>query len=201
MMDSKGKSLEDRYSERFGDKLPESVAADSARKEYNEKKATQKDKPKIVFKQKSQLKLTPKKETKKESKKDKESKVETKEDDSPKAKQLLTKTGGAVGRGADAMKSSLGRGAGAVKSSFGKGTSAVRTGFGRGAGAVKSGFGRGTSAIKGLFSKSSNDNSSSEESEEKNYTKMKVAELKAELKNKGLSTSGKKAELIKRLEN
>ena len=37
MMDSKGKSLEDRYNERFGDKLPESVAADSARKEYNEK--------------------------------------------------------------------------------------------------------------------------------------------------------------------
>ena len=201
MMDSKGKSLEDRYNERFGDKLPESVAADSARKEYNEKKATQKDKPKIVFKQKSQLKLTPKKETKKESKKEKESKVETKEDDSPKAKQLLTKTGSAVGRGADAMKSSLGRGAGAVKSGFGKGTSAVRSGFGRGAGAVKSGFGRGTSAIKGLFSKSSNDNSSSEVSEEKNYTKMKVAELKAELKNKGLSTSGKKAELIKRLEN
>ncbi|MDC0243606.1 SAP domain-containing protein, partial [Marine Group III euryarchaeote] len=95
----------------------------------------------------------------------------------------------------------LGRGAGAVKSGFGKGTSAVRSGFGRGAGAVKSGFGRGTSAIKGLFSKSSNDNSSSEDSEEKNYTKMKVAELKAELKNKGLSTSGKKAELIKRLEN
>ena len=48
-MDDKGKSLEERYKDRFGDKLPESVAADSARKEYNEKKATQKSKPKIIF--------------------------------------------------------------------------------------------------------------------------------------------------------
>ena len=38
MMDSKGKSLEERYKDRFGDKLPDSVATDSARKEYNEKK-------------------------------------------------------------------------------------------------------------------------------------------------------------------
>ncbi len=71
---------------KIGDKLPESVAADSARKEYNEKKATQKDKPKIVFKQKSQLKLTPKKETKKEVKTTKE---ESKDEESPKTKQKV----------------------------------------------------------------------------------------------------------------
>ena len=102
----------------------------------------------------------------------------------------MTKTGSVVGRSAGAMKSSLGRGAGAVKS-----------GFGRGAGAVKSGFGRGTSAIKGLFSRNK-DKSDSEkkESNNKNYKKMKVAELKAELKEKGLSTAGKKADLVKRLE-
>ena len=41
----------------------------------------------------------------------------------------------------------------------------------------------------------------SNDSEKRNYKGMKVAELKAELKEKGLSTSGKKAELIKRLEN
>ena len=111
MMDSKGKSLEDRYNERFGDKLPESVAADSARKEYNEKKATQKDKPRIVFKQKSQLKLKPKKEKNKEPSKESQSnKIENKEN-SPKTKQLLTKTSSAVGRSAGAVKSGFGIGA------------------------------------------------------------------------------------------
>ena len=39
------------------------------------------------------------------------------------------------------------------------------------------------------------------DSETKNYKKMKVAELKKELKEKGLSTAGKKADLVKRLEN
>ena len=187
MMDSKGKSLEDRYKERFGDQLPESVAADSARKEYNEKKSTQKDKPKIVFKQKSQLKLTPKK--KEEKKVVKEEIVENK--DKEDTQKLLPKTGNVVGRGAGAMKSGLGRGAGAVKS-----------GLGRSAGAVKSGFGRGTSAIRGLFSRNKEETATSDkkESNDKNYKKMKVAELKAELKEKGLPTSGKKADLIKRLE-
>jgi hypothetical protein len=195
MMDSKGKSLEDRYNERFGDKLPESVAADSARKEYNEKKATKKDKPKIVFKQKSQLKLTPKKETKKEVK---ATKKENKVEDSPKTTQILTKTSGAAG----AVKSSIGRGAGAVKSGFGRGAGAVKSGFGRGTSAVKSGFGRGTSAIKGLFNRNKDESvSDQKESDSKNYKKMKVAELKAELTEKGLSTAGKKADLIKRLES
>ena len=35
-MDTKGKSLEERYNDRFGDKLPDSDAADSARKELKE---------------------------------------------------------------------------------------------------------------------------------------------------------------------
>ena len=58
MMDSKGKSLEDRYKDRFGDKLPESVTTDSARKKYNENKAEDSNKPNIVFKPRSKLKLT-----------------------------------------------------------------------------------------------------------------------------------------------
>ena len=203
MMDSKGKSLEDRYNERFGDKLPESVAADSARKEFNEKKATQKSKPKIVFKQKSQMKLTPKKESKKDTREKVKPKKESKNDESPKAKQILTKTGSAVGNSADIMKSSLGRGTSAVKSGLGRGTSAVKSGLGRGTSAVRSGLGRGTSAIKGLFRKNKEDSSkvTSNDSEKRNYKGMKVAELKAELKEKGLSTSGKKADLIKRLES
>ena len=55
MMDSKGKSLEERYEDRFGDSLPDSVTADPARKKYNEKKKAASDKPKIVFKEISQL--------------------------------------------------------------------------------------------------------------------------------------------------
>ena len=50
MMDSKGKSLEERYKDRFGDKLPDSVAAASARKELKEKKEIEQAKPKILFK-------------------------------------------------------------------------------------------------------------------------------------------------------
>ncbi len=63
MMDSKGKSIKERYEDRFGGSLPDSVTADKARKEYNEKKKKKKadsDKPKIVFKERSKLKLTSK---------------------------------------------------------------------------------------------------------------------------------------------
>ncbi|MEC7135945.1 MAG: SAP domain-containing protein, partial [Candidatus Thermoplasmatota archaeon] len=109
--------------------------------------------------------------------------------------------GSAVGRSADMMKSSIGRGAGAVKSGIGRGTSAVKSSFGKGAGAVKSGFSRSTSAIKGLFSKNKNEKNEDRSPEVKDYKKMKVADLKAELKEKGLSTAGKKADLIKRLES
>ena len=109
-----------------------------------------------------------------------EAKKESKSNDSPKAKQILTKTGSAVGKSADLMKSSIGRGAGAVRSGLGRGTSAVKSGFGRGTSAVKSGFGRGTSAIRGLFTKNKEKSSkvTTDDSEKKNYKAMKVAELK-----------------------
>ena len=55
----------------------------------------------VVFKQKSQLKLTPKKETKKEVK---TTKKEAVKEETPKTKQILTKTSNAAG----AVKSSLG---------------------------------------------------------------------------------------------
>ena len=42
----------------------ESVATDSARKEYNENKSKDSDKPNIVFKPRSKLKLTPKNKSK-----------------------------------------------------------------------------------------------------------------------------------------
>ena len=52
-----------------------------------------------------------------------------------------------------------------------------------------------------ILNKEKSSKVTTDDSEKKNYKAMKVAELKAELKEKGLSTSGKKAELIKRLEN
>ena len=192
MMDSRGKSLEERYKDRFGDKLPESVATDSARKDYNEKKEA---KPEIVFKPRSKLKLKPKVKAKPKTKAKAEEKVENKEEKPSMAGRL---TGGLKASGKKTKSvfgnagAVVGRGAGAVKSGIGKGTGAVTSGIGKGAGAVKSGIGMGASKVMGLFGRGS-------KAEEMDYNSMKVAELKAELKKKGLSTSGKKADLIKRL--
>jgi len=191
MMDSKGKSLEDRYSDRFGDKLPESVATDPARKDYNEKKENKRE---IVFKPRSKLKLKPKKKITNKTEEKKEEKVEVHD----KKSSLSGRIGGGLKASGTKTKSALGnagsavgRGAGAITSGIGKGAGAVSSGIGRGAGAVKSGIGKGASKVMGLFGRG--------KSEEKDYSKMKVAELKSELKEKGLSTSGKKADLIKRL--
>ena len=191
MMDSKGKSLEDRYSNRFGDKLPESVATDPARKDYNEKKEKKRE---IVFKPRSKLKLKPKKKIATKTEEKKEEKVEV----NNKKSSLGGKIGGGLKASGTKTKSALGnagsavgRGAGAITSGIGKGAGAVSSGIGRGAGAVKSGIGKGASKVMGLFGRG--------KTEEKDYSSMKVAELKAKLKEKGLSTSGKKADLIKRL--
>ncbi len=205
MMDAKGKSLEERYKDRFGDKLPESVATDSARKEYNENKES---KPEIVFKPRSKLKLkpkgkvTPKTKVKAEEKSETktEEKEETNEDNASIAGRLtdgLKIGGGKTRKVLGSATSAVGRGAGAVKSGIGRGAGAVGSGIGRGAGVVKSGIGMGASKVMGLFSKGSKKSDS--KTKGKNYGSMKVAELKAELKKKGLSISGKKADLVKRL--
>ena len=127
MMDSKGKSLEERYEDRFGGALPDSVTADPARKEYNEKKKADSDKPKIVFKERTQLKLTPKTGS--------TPSVEKKPQKKP-------------GVNTDTVDKKRGRPA----------------------------------------------------KKKTDYSSMKLAELKAELKKKDLATSGNKAELIKRLQ-
>ena len=187
MMDSKGKSLEDRYKDRFGDKLPESVTTDSARKEYNENKAKDTDKPNIVFKPRSKLKLTPKNKSKTviEKKTDTKTKVEVKEDSTG----ISSKIGDGIKSGSAKTKSAIGSAGAAV---------------GRGAGAVKSGIGSGASRIMGLFKKNETEKVSTKKTSKpskakKSYSSMKLTELKAELKKKGLKTSGKKADLIARL--
>ena len=201
MMDSKGKSLEDRYKDRFGDMLPESVATDSARKEYNENKSKDTDKPSIVFKPRSKLKLTPKSKSKAVI--EKKTVIETKDETKDDSISIGSKIGGGLKTGGAKTKSAIGSAGAAV----GRGAGAVKSGIGRSAGAVKSGIGSGASRFMGLFKKSETKKISTKKASKptkakknkNDYSSMKIAELKAELKKKGLKTSGKKAELIKRL--
>ena len=191
MMDSKGKSLEERYEDRFGDFLPDSVTADPARKEYNEKKKAKSDKPKIIFKERSKLKLTPKAGSAPAVEKKPQKKPEVKTDSVVKGPSI----GSRIGSG---MKS----GGTKTKAAFGRAGSAV----GRGAGAVKSGIGRGTSRVIGIFRKGDKEEKPKSKKRSRpskkntDYSSMKLPELKAELKKKGLATSGNKSELIKRLQ-
>ena len=191
MMDSKGKSLEERYEDRFGDSLPDSVTADPARKKYNEKKKTASDKPKIVFKERSQLKLTPKARSEPAVEKKPQKKPEVKTDSVDKGPGIGSRIGSRIKSGGTKTKAAFGRAGSAV---------------GRGAGAVKSGIGRGTSRVIGIFRRG--DKKEKPKSKKRgrpakkkaDYGSMKLAELKAELKKKGLPTSGNKAELVKRLQ-
>ena len=190
MMDSKGKSLEERYEDRFGDSLPDSVTADPARKDYNEKKKAGSDKPKIVFKERSKLKLTPKAGSTPAVEKKPQKKPEVKTDTVDKGPGIGSRIGSGIKSGGTKTKAAFGRAGSAV---------------GRSAEAVKSGIGRGTSRVIGIFKKG--DKKEKPKSKKRrpakkktDYSSMKLAELKAELKKKGLATSGNKAELIKRLQ-
>ena len=191
MMDSKNKSLEERYEDRFGDSLPDSVTADPARKEYNEKKKAASDKPKIVFKERSQLKLTPKARSEPAVEKKPQKKPEVKTDSVDKGPGIGSRIGSGIKSGGTKTKAAFGRAGSAV---------------GRGAGAVKSGIGRGTSKVIGIFRRG--DKKEKPKSKKRgrpakkkaDYGSMKLAELKTELKKKGLATSGNKAELVKRLQ-
>ena len=194
MMDSKGKSLEDRYQDRFGDQLPESVATDSARKDYNEKKTS---KPNIVFKPRSKLKLTPKKKTTPKDEEKPVPKIETKD---KKVSRLSDKIGSGLKSSGSKTKSALGNAGSAV----GRGAGAITSGIGRGAGAVKSGIGRGASSVMGLFGRGSSKEKKPKKgkktiTDNADYSSMKLPELRATLKKRGLPTSGNKAALIKRL--
>ena len=191
MMDSKGKSLEERYEDRFGGALPDSITADPARKEYNEKKKADSDKPKIVFKERSQLKLTPKAGSTPAVKKKPQKKPEVKTDTVDKGPGIGSRIGSGIKSGGTKTKAAFGRAGSAV---------------GRGAGAVKSGIGRGTSRVVGIFKKGDKEGKPKSKKrgrpakKKTDYSSMKLAELKAELKKKDLATSGNKAELIKRLQ-
>ena len=191
MMDSKGKSLEERYEDRFGDSLPDSVTADPARKEYNEKKKAASDKPKIVFKERSQLKLTPKARSEPAVEKKPQKKPEVKTDSVDKGPGIGSRIGSGIKSGGTKTKAAFGRAGSAV---------------GRAARAVKSGIGRGISRVIGIFRRGDKEEKPKSKKrgrpakKKADYGSMKLAELKTELKKKGLATSGNKAELVKRLQ-
>ena len=191
MMDSKGKSLEERYEDRFGDSLPDSVTADPARKEYNEKKKAASDKPKIVFKERSQLKLTPKARSEPAVEKKPQKKPEVKTDSVDKGPGIGSRIGSGIKSGGTKTKAAFGRAGSAV---------------GRAARAVKSGIGRGISRVIGIFRRGDKEEKPKSKKrgrpakKKADYGSMKLAELKAELEKKGLATSGNKAELVKRLQ-
>ncbi len=188
MMDSEGKSLKDRYEDRFGDSLPDSVATDSARKEYKEKKRAESDKPKIVFKNTSQLKLTPKM-------------GEGPAVDKKSPAKPETQTGKVPGIGSR-IGSGIRAGGAKTKAAFGRAGAAMA----RGARAIKSGIGRAASRVAGVFRRGNKGGKPKAKKrgrpakKKTDYGSMKLTELKAELKKKGLATTGNKAALIKRLQ-
>ena len=188
MMNSEGKSLKDRYEDRFGDDLPDSVATDSARKEYKEKKRAESDKPKIVFKNTSQLKLTPKMEGAPADDKKPPAKPKTQADKEP---GIGSRIGGGIRAGGAKTKAAFGR-AGAAMA--------------RGARAIKSGIGRAASRVAGVFRRGNKGGKPKAKKrgrpakKKTDYGSMKLTELKAELKKKGLATTGNKATLIKKLQ-
>ena len=188
MMDSEGKSLKDRYEDRFGDSLPDSVATDSARKEYKEKKEAESNKPKIVFKNTSQLKLTPKMEG--------APAIDKKPPAKPKAQS--DKEPGIGSRIGDGIRA----GGAKTKAAFGRAGAAMA----RGARAIKSGIGRAASRIAGVFRRGDKGGKPKAKKrgrpakKKTDYGSMKLTELKAELKKKGLATTGNKVALIKRLQ-
>ena len=183
-------TLEERYEKAFGERLPQDT------KYVKEKK---KDENAITFKPKTKVSFKPKIETKKETKKGGDKKEES-DDVKEESTGILgrvtgtmkaggSKAGSMLGAGTDMTKSAIGATGRKTKSMFGFAGSAI----GSGASMLKSSVVSGTSKVTSVVS----DYRSGEKSVD--YDKMNVKELKEELKKRGLKTSGKKPELIARL--
>ena len=175
-------SLEERYEKAFGERLPQDT------KYVKEKK---KDDSAITFKPKTKVSFKPKAEAKKEEKNVEDNKVERKgifESITGTVKAGGSKAGSILGAGTNMTKSAIGATGRKTKSMFGFASSAI----GSGATMVKSSVTSGASKVTGAVSNYRGGKTA-------DYDKMNVKELKAELKKRGLKTSGKKPELIARL--
>ena len=189
-------SLEERYEKAFGERLPQDT------KYVKEKK---KDENAITFKPKTKVSFKPKIETKKVTK-DSKNKKEESADEKEESKGILgrmtgtmkvggSKAGSILGAGTDMTTSAIGAPGRKTKSMFGFAGSAI----GSGAAMVKSGVTSGASKVTGAVSDYRSGGKSTDNEKSTDYNKMNVKELKEELKKRGLKTSGKKPDLIARL--
>ena len=227
MLEEDSASLEERYRERFGDKLPKSVAGTAPAKQ-EEPAAEGK---KITFKSRSGISFKPRATAPAEAVKAEEepaaAEAPAAEDIPPGdaspgigsrlaggARSAGSRTKGAIGSGASAV----GRGARATGAAIGSGVRATGSAIGSGARATGSAIGSGASKFAGLFRRGDSSDAkpvakkaaakkaapkkraAAKKKAKPDYGAMTSAQLKAELKKQGLPVSGKKAELVKRLQ-
>ena len=236
MLEEDSASLEERYRERFGDKLPKSVAGTAPAKQ-EEPAAEGK---KITFKSRSGISFKPRAAAPAEAAEAEEEPAAVKaeeelaaaeapaaedtplSDASPgigsrlagRARSAGSRTKGAIGSGASAV----GRGARATGAAISSGARATGSAVGSGARATGSAIGSGASKFAGLFRRGDSSDAkpaakkatakkaapkkraAAKKKAKPDYGAMTSAQLKVALKKKGLPVSGKKAELVKRLQ-
>ena len=214
MLEEDSQSLEERYKERFGDNLPKSVAGDASAKE---RPAAGKE---IRFKPRSGIKFKPRAaaapEPEKPAAEAEEAAAEAPDEEaSPSgdaspgigsriaggARSAGSRTKGAIGSGASAV----GRGARSAGSAVGRGVRSTGSAIGSGASKVVGLFRRGDSTVvkpaaKKAAKKPTAKKAAPKKKAKPDYGAMTTAQLKAVLKKKDLPVSGKKAELVKRLQ-
>jgi hypothetical protein len=215
MLEEDSASLEERYRERFGDKLPKSVAGTAPAKQ-EEPAAEGK---KITFKSRSGISFKPRAAAPAEAAEAEEepaaAEAPAAEDTPPGdaspgigsrlaggARSAGSRTKGAIGSGASAV----GRGARATGSAIGSGASKFAGLFRRGDSGDTKPVAKKPAAKKPAVKKAAakkaapKKRAAAKKKAKPDYGAMTSAQLKAELKKQGLPVSGRKAELVKRLQ-
>ena len=214
MLEEDSASLEERYRERFGDKLPKSVAGTAPAK----KEEPAAEGKKITFKSRSKISFKPQAPAAADPEPAAEAEEELTAAEAPAAEDTLSgdaspgigsriasgarrtgsRTKGAIGSGASAV----GRGARATGSAIGSGARATGAAIGSGASKFTGLFRRGDSGDAKPAAKKAapKKRAAAKKKAKPDYGAMTGAQLKAELKKQGLPVSGKKAELVKRLQ-
>ena len=214
MLEEDSQSLEERYKERFGDNLPKSVAGDASAKERPAAGKEIRFKPRSGIKFKSRAAAAPEPEEPAAEAEEAAAEAPAEEaslsgDASPGigsriaggARSAGSRTKGAIGSGASAV----GRGARSAGSAVGRGVRSSGSAIGSGASKVAGLFRRGDSSdVKPTAKKAAKKPAAKKAAPKKkakpDYGAMTTAQLKAELKKKDLPVSGKKADLVKRLQ-